>query len=146
MYLSLSLSLSRLFMPQQYVKHFFSLREKKRRWRKNSVFTMKILVTRSQAVAITMNRWAISATRWSKSGAIRARFSFAKSQDGNMCITLVTWKWKEKKLLKLVNMNIIIIEDIFNYFSERILIHSRNSLYFFKFRLNSSKKKLQLFF
>lgn len=38
----------------------------------------------SQTVAMTISKCAISATRCSKSGAIRARLSLAKSHDGNM--------------------------------------------------------------
>lgn len=37
-----------------------------------------------QTVAMTMRRCAMSATPLSRSGAILAKFSFAKSQDGNI--------------------------------------------------------------
>lgn len=40
-----------------------------------------------QTVAITINRCAISATRCNKSGAMRAKFSLAKSHDGKICTT-----------------------------------------------------------
>lgn len=40
-----------------------------------------------QTVAMIMRRWAISATLCSRSGAMRAKFSLAKSHDGKICTT-----------------------------------------------------------
>jgi hypothetical protein len=40
-----------------------------------------------QTVAMIMRRCAMSATLCSRSGAMRAKFSLAKSQDGKICTT-----------------------------------------------------------
>jgi len=49
-------------------------------------------------VAMMMRRCAMSATLCSRSGAMRAKFSLAKSHDGKMCTTYAAYGEKMKWL------------------------------------------------